>query len=136
MGGSSLADPISAAWADIYPDPNPSPPPADGWSPASPGRVYSIGRWTVAFDAVSGAISSLVDSITKQTWAIPADGSFLGLVQYDTFDNASIAEYLEVRSPAMRMQTEMQTYFQTHVRFLLVAMAGVCFGSCIASQFR
>jgi hypothetical protein len=81
VGGSPLATAIAAAWADIYPPPNPPPPSQAGWTPASPGSNYSVGRWTLAFDSVSGALSTLVDSATGQAWARPDDGSFLGLLQ-------------------------------------------------------
>lgn len=95
VGGSPLAASVAAAWADVYPDPNPPPPAQDGWAPATPGRAYSVGRWSVAFDAASGAVTSLSDAVTGQAWASPGAGSFLGRLQYDTYDNASIGVYLQ-----------------------------------------
>ena len=96
LGGSPLAGPVAAAWADVYPDPNPPPPAQDGWAPASPGQAYAVGRWTLGFDTESGAVAELSDAVTGQTWAAAGDASFLGRLQYDTYDNASIAEYLRV----------------------------------------
>lgn len=86
LAGHPLAATIKAAWADLRPSGAPS---LDGWTPAAPATPHVVGAWTLAFDAVTGAISQLVSG--TQTWVdSAADGSFLGLAEYHTYDNTSI----------------------------------------------
>ena len=86
---------VEAAWADIYPHGAPS---LEGWAPvAAPGAEVAVGDWRLAFDGATGALSLLVDNAAGGgVWAnASADGSFLGLAEYHSYDNVSIANWME-----------------------------------------
>jgi len=83
-GGHALAPAVAAALADLTPDAPPSPA-ADGFAPFAAGAVYAAGRWSIGFDAATGAIATLVDTTTGQVWAnLSADGSKLAWPHYVT----------------------------------------------------
>ena len=87
---------VEAAWEDLYPHGAPS---LAGWTPvASPGAEVAVGDWRLAFDGATGALALLVDEAAAPpaVWAnASADGSFLGLAEYHSYDNVSIAYWLE-----------------------------------------
>ena len=81
QAGHPLAAELQKALADLRPS---SPPITAGYAAFAPGTVYNAGRWSIGFDAATGAISTLVDSATGVAWASPADGSLLALGHYVT----------------------------------------------------
>jgi len=88
---------VVAAWEDVYPR---GAPPLAGWAPvAAPGAEVAVGGWRLAFDGATGALALLVDEAAAggaAVWAnASADGSFLGLAEYRTYDNVSVAFWLE-----------------------------------------
>jgi hypothetical protein len=97
--GHPLRTAITKAWADLYPH---GPPSLNGWSPvASPGEEVSVGDWRFAFDVDTGALALLVDEAPGSgggpvVWAnTSADGSFIGLTEYHSYDNISIANWVD-----------------------------------------
>jgi hypothetical protein len=93
--GHPLRAAVEGAWADLYPH---GPPSLDGWAPvAEPGAEVVVGDWRLAFDGATGALALLVDEGGGgSVWAnATADGSFLGLAEYHSYDNVSIAYWLE-----------------------------------------
>jgi len=99
--GHPLRAAVVEAWADVYPHGAPS---REGWAPVNdPGGEVAVGDWRVAFDGATGALALLVDSVGGGVWAnASADGSFLGLAEYHSYDNVSIAYWLQAynaRSP-------------------------------------
>jgi hypothetical protein len=99
--GHPLRAAVAEAWADVYPHGAPS---LAGWDPVgAPGGEVAVGDWRLAFDGASGALALLVDAAAGEVWANASDdGSFLGLAEYHSYDNISIAYWLEAyngRSP-------------------------------------
>lgn len=82
-GGHALAPAVAAALADLTPTAPPQPA-QQGYAPFAAGSVYAAGRWSIGFDAATGAIATLADSQTGQSWASPADGSRLAWLHYVT----------------------------------------------------
>ena len=103
--GHPLRVAVMEAWADVYPHGAPT---LEGWTPVGdPAGEVEVGGWRLAFDGASGALALLVDDTGGAggggVWAnASADGSFLGLAEYHTYDNISVAYWLEAynsRSP-------------------------------------
>jgi hypothetical protein len=96
---------VAAAWADLYPPAPPPAPAAGGWVPLAPGAApETVGVWTLAFDAQSGALSLLAQAgvAPGAAWVnASADGaSVFFAAEYQTYDNASIAEWLDLYNSA------------------------------------
>ena len=87
LAGHALGPQLQAALDDLRPA---APPSTAGFKPFDSGAVYDAGRWKIAFDASSGAISTLIDSSAGgATWASMADDhSSLGLGHYVTLSQA------------------------------------------------
>ena len=92
LGNHPLGSALTEALADLRPTTPPSPA-AQGYAPYAPGKVYTAGRWAIAFDATTGAISMLKDSVTGQVWASPADGSKLCWMHYVTLSSDDYAVF-------------------------------------------
>jgi hypothetical protein len=93
LTGHPLGATIAALWSDLFPAGTPS---LAGFTPAAPGAIVTVGTWTLSFDAASGALALLVDGAQSPptVWAnASADGSFLGLSEYRTYDAASLANF-------------------------------------------
>lgn len=93
LGSHPLGDTIASLWSDLFPAGAPS---LAGYSPATAGAILSVGSWTLSFDSSSGALALLVDGAKAPptVWAnTSADGSFLGLSEYRTYDSASLANF-------------------------------------------
>jgi hypothetical protein len=88
--GHPLAPAVAAALADLTPAAPPSPA-AEGYAPYAANKVYSAGRWSIGFDGATGAISTLADAGSGQTWASPSDGSLLAYTHYVSLSAADIA---------------------------------------------
>jgi len=88
--GHPLAPAVAAALADLTPTAPPAPA-AEGYAPYAAGTVYAAGRWSVGFDAATGAIAALSDALTGQVWASPDDGSRLAYLQYNTLSSDDYA---------------------------------------------
>lgn len=92
--GHPLGPQLQAAYDDLRPaSPQPPSPAAAGYAPFQPGTPYNAGRWQIAFDGVTGAISTLVDTASGTTWASPADGSKLAWAHYVTLSQADYANF-------------------------------------------
>jgi hypothetical protein len=93
--GHPLRAAVEAAWAELAPPAAPPNPAGDGWTAATPGKPYTVGRYTLAFDGATGAVSSLIDAGTGAVWASAAgDGSSLGLVEYQTYSVDDYAAWM------------------------------------------
>ena len=87
---------MAAALADLTPTAPPAPA-AEGFAPYAAGTVYAAGRWSVGFDAATGAIATLADAATGQIWAnLSADGSMLAWPHYVTL---SAEDYAVMTGP-------------------------------------
>ena len=95
LGSHPLRGQLEAAFSSIYPpSTQPSPSSADGWNTLAPGRVVNAGRFSIAFDPVTGAISYLFDSLTGQTWADVSKGALMGVVHYQTYTEADYTHFV------------------------------------------
>ena len=90
QAGHPLGDQLRYALDDLRPS---APPSTAGFAPFAAGTVYNAGRWSIGFDAATGAISTLVDALTGATWASPADGSLLGVGHYVSLSQADYAAF-------------------------------------------
>ena len=90
QAGHPLGDQLRYALDDLRPT---APPSTAGFTPFAAGTIYNAGRWSIGFDAATGAISTLVDALTGATWASPADGSLLGLGHYVTLSQDDYAAF-------------------------------------------
>lgn len=89
---SPLKQQLIDAFNTLHPGPAPVPA-SNGWAPASAGQQYTVGRYTMTFDSVTGAIAYLHDAGTASTWANQAvDGSKLGWFEYLTY---SVQDYTD-----------------------------------------
>lgn len=94
LGALSAAHPLAArvraAWADLRPGGAPA---LDGWAPMAAGAPTTVGPWTLAFDAGSGALS-LLAAAGGAVWAnSSADGSFLALAEYRTYSLTDVLKW-------------------------------------------
>jgi hypothetical protein len=91
--GDPLKASVLAAWEELTPPPVQPNPAASGWTSATPGTPYTVGRYTLAFDAATGALSSLIDGGNgNAVWADAA--SPLAFFEYVTWDDADYAAFL------------------------------------------
>jgi hypothetical protein len=84
-----LQDAIGLAYPPSMPNPN-----APGWEPQIPGTIYTAGRYELAFDPQTGALSHLLDAVTGQTWANGASNELLGYLEYHTYDQTVYDAFL------------------------------------------
>lgn len=69
-----------------------NPPDTSGFSSFSSGTIYNAGRWSLSFDAVTGGLDTLIDTITGTTWASKkTDGSLLAWPHYVTLSSDDYA---------------------------------------------
>lgn len=93
LSGHPLGATIASLWSDLFPEGAPS---LAGFTPVTPGSILTVGTWSLLFDSASGALALLVDGAKSPpaVWAnTSADGSFLGLSEYRTYDSATLANF-------------------------------------------
>lgn len=92
--GHPLAPELEAALDDLYPQAPPNPA-SEGFLPVKAGEVFTVGRWSIGFDAATGGISTLADSVTGIKWLTPDDGQgrLLGAAAYVTLSAEDYAVY-------------------------------------------
>ena len=82
LTGHPLGTDLQAAYDSLRPS---GPPDTAGFTSFSAGNLYIAGRWSLSFDAATGGIDTLIDSITGTTWASKkSDGSLLAWPHYLT----------------------------------------------------
>jgi hypothetical protein len=93
--GHPLAAQLAAAFASVYPPPAPPAPGAggDGWQPLPPGQRVAAGRFEVAVDAATGALSRLVDTASGTAW-LDGDGALFALPHYQTYTEHDFTAFI------------------------------------------
>jgi hypothetical protein len=104
LGALGAAHPLRAlveeAWAaGVAPAAEPDPT-TDGWAPYAPGTVYNGGRFSIAFDAATGAVSHLSDATSGQTWVDGASSLFAAPL-YHTYSQDDYTAFIANYSVAL-----------------------------------
>lgn len=89
-----LAAQLTAAFASVYPPPVQPAPGAEGWQRLPAGKRVAAGRFEVAVDAATGALSHLVDTASGITWLDEAGGALFALPHYQTYTEADFAAFI------------------------------------------